>query len=497
MAEVEKMEALKKVYADVLFNTAREASVRIVASERKAFRFQQEVFAAKNEALNMILHLKIMMDNKIANAETSSSIQRKKIDELEAQLNEAEEIVRDLRVELTSVQNELAKMKRYIVQDSDEQAIKASGNSDFLSPDYMLDTPVSNLLPPTISVAWPVSTSDMKDAPSNNKGPHDNCLRVSENATITTATWNDSPKDNYNACGPDFPSIIRKSQKPELYRYRCTQRILALNRKLLPLGKKVSVMPLTKNGSIIKNKSNEGILSVTLGEGEDVGLLQKKDGLKELLQQDSSCDKNQTTEFTPIVSSGQGKYGSRYITTTLCMDQVIKVSEQLNISCCKDKLKITEEEAHKNSELHVGSVSSVNTTNLDPSSGCKDDIGAVAKSFKARTSQNYTDKDNSDTENSEVPLCKLTALVDSCLEDDQKCEMASQAPEATNDKYLKYTFQRKRKKEFLSRSGENVSPVKASKRSLCVNEKDTLESKTSTLIIESRDSSKLCRLLVK
>ena len=61
----QKLTALKKAYADIILNTAKEAAARIMVSERKAMRFQQELASTKEEALRMLLRLKQMLDSKV------------------------------------------------------------------------------------------------------------------------------------------------------------------------------------------------------------------------------------------------------------------------------------------------------------------------------------------------------------------------------------------------------------------------------------------------
>ncbi|KAJ8772367.1 hypothetical protein K2173_027544 [Erythroxylum novogranatense] len=65
MADSEKLTALKKAYVDIMLNTAKEAAARIMVSERKAQRYRRELFAAKDEALRMLLRLKQMLDAKL------------------------------------------------------------------------------------------------------------------------------------------------------------------------------------------------------------------------------------------------------------------------------------------------------------------------------------------------------------------------------------------------------------------------------------------------
>ncbi|KAF6150113.1 hypothetical protein GIB67_035723 [Kingdonia uniflora] len=59
------MVALKKVYADIILNMAKEAAARIMVSDRRVVRCQQEVAEAKEEALSMLMRFKQIMDFKV------------------------------------------------------------------------------------------------------------------------------------------------------------------------------------------------------------------------------------------------------------------------------------------------------------------------------------------------------------------------------------------------------------------------------------------------
>lgn len=62
---MQRLTALKRAYADIILNTAKEAAARIMVSERKAVRFQHELGAAKEQGLQMLLRLKQMLDAKV------------------------------------------------------------------------------------------------------------------------------------------------------------------------------------------------------------------------------------------------------------------------------------------------------------------------------------------------------------------------------------------------------------------------------------------------
>lgn len=66
------MVALQKAYADIILNTVKEAAARVMVSERKALRFQQELCSVKDEALRMLLRLKKMIDSEVLFSALSS-----------------------------------------------------------------------------------------------------------------------------------------------------------------------------------------------------------------------------------------------------------------------------------------------------------------------------------------------------------------------------------------------------------------------------------------
>ena len=62
---MQEMEAIKKAYAEMILNTAKEAAARVMAAELRARRTEQEMVSVKEEAANMLLRLKQMIDTKV------------------------------------------------------------------------------------------------------------------------------------------------------------------------------------------------------------------------------------------------------------------------------------------------------------------------------------------------------------------------------------------------------------------------------------------------
>lgn len=223
MDDSEKLTALKKAYAEIILNTAKEAAARIMVSEKRALRYQQELVSTKEEALRMLLRLKQMLDSKDTEAELTSLGQQKKIEELEAQLQEAEDIVRDLREELREVQAELEKgTKSNQLQPLDEQNLEDDiAIQEEISQENRLTTSGSPSSLPC-SQLQPLTTSAMKNLTSNGTYEGNKCNSA-----------NDQHMDNCYLPNPYFASIVMRSKEPELYKNGCTQRIRAFEKYLL------------------------------------------------------------------------------------------------------------------------------------------------------------------------------------------------------------------------------------------------------------------------
>ncbi|GER29433.1 organellar single-stranded DNA binding protein 3 [Striga asiatica] len=111
MSEPEKMEAIKRAYAEMILNTAKEAAARVMAAELRSRRLEHDLVSTKDEAARMLLYLKQSIDTKTKEVDITSLNQKNKIHELESQLNEAEGIIIDLRAELNSVHEQLDETK--------------------------------------------------------------------------------------------------------------------------------------------------------------------------------------------------------------------------------------------------------------------------------------------------------------------------------------------------------------------------------------------------
>lgn len=203
MEEAEKMMALKKAYADIILNTAKEAAARVMASERKALSFENDLHYTKDEAHRLLLRFKHMFDAKTTEAEVTSLTQRRRIEELEAQLNEAEEMILDLRAQLRQAYDQLDKEKNNLVNGPNEKD----------------NVPLCEIT---------TNKKHITTSPFSLSPPQSNKCCDSTKQSLTEI----GQFENFFVDDPALSSVILKSKEPELYRNGCTQRIRAIERNL-------------------------------------------------------------------------------------------------------------------------------------------------------------------------------------------------------------------------------------------------------------------------
>ncbi|KAJ6860614.1 hypothetical protein NC651_036874 [Populus alba x Populus x berolinensis] len=233
-------------------------------SERKGLRYHHDLCSSKDEALRLLLRLKQMIDAKAIEAEITSASQQSKIDELEAQLQEAEGVIIDLRAELRWVRDELEKVRNSKVQPSNVEAVKESESSHQHLTSEPIVLSLSNLPPQT------VATSNVKSTLLDQRNFNKCCNTEDQQLSV-------SPLENYSSRNADLASITMANKEPELYRNGCTQRIRASEgnafaSKLPPSDVGVEQQSLIKNEVIVKaSNGDEGKCTETSPKTKNVG----------------------------------------------------------------------------------------------------------------------------------------------------------------------------------------------------------------------------------
>ncbi|KAG8384761.1 hypothetical protein BUALT_Bualt04G0152200 [Buddleja alternifolia] len=197
MTEPEKMEALKRAYAEMILNTAKEAAARVMVAELKARRLEHDLISTKEEAARMLRRLKQMIDAQMQEAKITSSNEHRKIDELESQLNEAEEIILDLRAELNQTQEQLDEAKNKKLPP-----IRQNENAE-----------VCNVIPNDNYSGYELLTSSLAS--------RSELITVDDKSTFSNV--------NFGHNNPTFDQI----KEPELFKNGCRQRIFASETSLV------------------------------------------------------------------------------------------------------------------------------------------------------------------------------------------------------------------------------------------------------------------------
>lgn len=70
----QKTTALKKAYAEIIINTAKESADRVMVSDRKSAGFHHDLSGTKEEALRLLVRLKQMIDAKVIMCSAQTSL---------------------------------------------------------------------------------------------------------------------------------------------------------------------------------------------------------------------------------------------------------------------------------------------------------------------------------------------------------------------------------------------------------------------------------------
>ncbi|VVA95291.1 unnamed protein product [Arabis nemorensis] len=402
MADPETLAALKRAYADTILNTTKEAAARVIVSEKKARRFQQELVTVRDEAIHTLLRLKHMFDSKVKETEIISLKQQQKVEELEAQLGEAEDIVGELRMELRELRDELKKVtngQTHLKSDHEEEScLKISDAAVLLVPEVSSSHEKSG----AVGSCIPVEQSGLLVP---------NGIRKTSFTRINSIN-RCSSKDNQDRCHHTLPSILTKRREAE----RCTQMIQTVHR---------SVASGDLSSSVEVEDVNNGVC----------------------LHKVSSCKSVETLEMSGCA---------------VASDSISSVRDE------EDPM-----ESQNSSQKDLDTPVSLKTSPREDENGRKLAIGETEAMKEEKES----------CENIEVsasPLCKGTPVL-----------------AVNNNRCIKYTFKRKRKKEVLNNPEGDSSLEESGNKKQKTGEKDDgyLESlKPSFTNESSRDSLRVAQV---
>ncbi|XP_057984292.1 uncharacterized protein LOC131168683 [Malania oleifera] len=559
MEAAEKMVALKKAYVKIILNTAKEAAARVIASERRAFQSQRDLWSVKNEGLRMLQRLKQRLDFKITEAELTATSQQRKIEVLEAQLNEAEDIVADLRIELKLMQNELEKVKKNRMQPSNGQIAKepcqgnnienkshtyepiAFGCSDSGRTKLMSDLNASinqdflvNRCCNASEQMVPSSDSHLANSHSDNPDLASKVVRTKEPKMCTNGFTNRFPQQIYmfegNLVGgklhsgvvddqPNISNSISVDGKEEITFSTPSPKTMnedtmknpvvleevmqidsctcggqpvrvsrsLRRRKVLYRNTKArspkyyvrqrinSLQPFSTLSCCqtildsVKDNTISGVASIRpFYKADNMGAIKISAWLEENLQFRKCCSKDQADK---IVTEGCRKRKLKHndmlaTSSEPCPCQLTKSDQPSFLSCCKNYLYPAKDSVKSNGDM----VDVTDTAekmkpsfHLDLAINKPIIVPNAAKEKEVIGESALLEHETETSKSLMVPICEMEpkmvafSLADAEMVDAKASEADNGAPsQANNDRFFKYTFQRKRKKESLRSSHENL-----------------------------------------
>ena len=454
----------------------------------------------------------------VIEADKTCLSQQRKIAELEAQLQEAEDIVRDLREELSKVQAEMEKAKKKQAPALDEQNLEGdiTTHENGISPrnnqvqafnEQNLEgdiTPHENGLH-RLESTFSLSNSLLK--PARNSG-----MNKILNETFEGSRCDCEDDSNVDHCyynNPGFSSLVMRRKEPELYKNGCTQRIRAFERNLLDENLSVSkLIDSEKNGTSIGRD----------GESKRINL-----------PFTSNAENDVTGETYGIVPDvafksfrKKRKRAARYKKNkapscrNLPHNQVNEVFQEVSGLTVDNENQLVNSSQNTADEVVKETISSSSSKlpchgiETSTQSGCANATGSPVDfvkdcSLQKETNEEKTSINKSDLRRHEsfstelkVPVCKT----DSQRENESEGKLDAKvsdlddgvASPPVSNRFLKYTFQRKRKKDAFS-SPDNNSSLK---RNTGEKQNGSLEPQNSSLITESsRDSRRLAQVALQ
>ncbi|PIA40291.1 hypothetical protein AQUCO_02500169v1 [Aquilegia coerulea] len=461
------MEALKKDYDGGVINTTKEATAKIMNVESMEHQNQKKMHEEKEEVLQMLVRFKAM-EAKIVEMEITSFNQRKQIEELEARLQKTEYVANDLRSELKETKKEMEELKNSRAHPLDKQNVKGSvGFNEDASQENQMISSGSFQLDPWDSGPALLSPSNKKDARLPTAIGH--CSSVSGNVSIPTTHQGNLAEENKNT---DQLSILRRKKEPQLNRSDCTRKVRATG-KTRPTGK-LSHPVHANQSSSKRNKAG------------NVGPKKKNPTqLQELLQEGNSLDKGQDLTPSGVPSRKRGITPKRS-RSTLFTNQITESPLGSALSHCRTSpypdnaiTKTSGKEAPREIKATSQSssmspmvpVPSFTTTNTVAKLGSAVDVQTGTKGIKAKGTTNAVSGSQVliDELNLTTPNTQNTNIL-----------------ETADDKPLKYTFQRKRKRASLcSPDGSTNLATGTTKKKQSEMQSNGPEPQKSSLVLES------------
>lgn len=375
--------------------------------------------------------------------------QQKKIEELEAQLQEAEDIVRDLRDDLAEVQAELERMKsenlHHMVKPGNDYLV------EILEEDKTSSYESCGYLPPNKS-------SVALGATVPYPGKRNECRKCYTKIVCTCGAY---------IRNRDLPSIILRGKDPGLYRNGCTQRIRACERNLLDrdmcLSEETDKVTEEKNDIEQMQGRHTSDSEAPASGGKILSELEKK-LLAEIDFGTFQSFSQKRKRANRRKKAAEGLAGKEY-SPLQNLDQLPAHSEagdpipvNINADCAENPSEIGPRSSRDEAELQ---------TQLDRTQSLKDDpniveiCDSIASMYGGVNEKLFhlelaAERSESLPNDSEMGVGKAD-MPSHCLESNSIDIADGLSSQPVRERVFKYTFQRKRKRQALVVSEMNGS----------------------------------------
>ncbi|KAE8774516.1 hypothetical protein D1007_53108 [Hordeum vulgare] len=229
---VSQLEGLRKAYAAIMLNMAKESAARVLAAERSVAVLAEGIAAAKEDGIAALVRLKDIMKARMKQVESQSLAHVSKISELQEQLHDAWNTVASLQVELQRANTELEETRKTLAEER------------------------MNILPTCDKIGSNKSKTSRSKVHLRNRNLSSENKNTIRRVSIDTKE-NGAVENMANLYhrGSDMSSFIARNKKRELYRNGCTQRIRALEQRSPAAD---SSKQNSKDASTSNNRSKTG-----------------------------------------------------------------------------------------------------------------------------------------------------------------------------------------------------------------------------------------------
>jgi hypothetical protein len=344
---------------------------------------------------------------------------------------------------------------------------------------------------------------------------------------------------DHNNCyihNPDFASIVIRRKGPELYRNGCTQRIRALERSLFDGNVSVSEnVDNVRDETLVGAHEDDKEMAVTAnGKADIICEKEKPDELK-LTKADADHVKVEQPDKLKVVKAGaelikdlvHRKHRRLETRKThqsrLHSGRVKETNKEPDLSCAKNSHHVlgnNNDHSMGNSSMQHGNEvqkdlmspfpeAPTNATTAVEQLQSYTNTEKVEVFLKGCSSRNKVEHDKEpldksdltrqeslSTESMEVPGCKDVEVADGSPDKvDPKVSDLDETVSSRfeNDKLLKFTFHRKRKKGSVSSGDACCSPDNSNSKKICgEKQKDHVEPQNSCTMTESVSSDAGC-----